>query len=60
MAGLCAFPDPLCSSPYPQLKEDFIHDWLYPPVSVNNAIWMVAADMAKEAIEKKRQFNDFR
>lgn len=46
--------------PPPQLKEDFIHDSLYPPVSVNNAIWMVAADMAKEAIEKNREFNEFR
>ena len=44
----------------PQLKEDFVHGSLYPPVSVNNAIWMVAADMAKEAAEKNKTFSEFR
>lgn len=43
-----------------QVKEDFVHGSLHPPVSVNNAIWMVASDMAKEAVEKDKSFNDFR
>jgi hypothetical protein len=44
---------------HPQVKEDFVHGSLHPPVSVNNAIWMVATDMAKEAVEKNKSFNDF-
>jgi hypothetical protein len=44
---------------YQQVKDDFVHGSLHPPVSVNNAIWMVATDMAKEAVEKNKTFNDF-
>lgn len=56
-------PPPTHTPPPPpcvQVKEDFVHGSLHPPVSVNNAIWMVASDMAKEAVEKDKSFNDFR
>ena len=44
---------------HPQVKEDFVHGSLHPPVSINNAIWMVATDMAKEAVERDKTFNSF-
>ncbi len=41
-----------------QLKEDFIQDRLFPRATINTAVWMAAIDMAREALDKKKDFND--
>ena len=45
-------------STHVQLKEDFIQDRLFPRATINTAVWMAAIDMAREALDKKKDFND--
>ena len=41
-----------------QLKDEFIHAKLYPPVSINTAVWMAAIDMAGEANAKNKSLEE--
>ncbi|KAL5463597.1 hypothetical protein EMCRGX_G032510 [Ephydatia muelleri] len=42
---------------YEQVKNDFLHDDIYPPVSVNTKIWMAGIDIARLAMLTKESFD---
>ena len=45
-------------SEYLQLRSDFLDDHLQPRATINSAVWMAAIEMAREAKEKQKNFED--